>query len=167
MCPILTILVFSWQWLLQYQDKAIFKWVRYQKLSLPRAPPYSWGLYTAKYRYWSGLLLLVCILLSLISFDLNFSLDPHVDLMATVFIVGGLILLKGVTAKRVYKNWSLDVMETAMYLLHLSCFFSSHSVQCSLHGGGLLFLLTLCILQTYPENNWRCISLQLLYIHRS
>ena len=106
--------------------------MRYQKLSLLRAPPYSWGLYTAKYRYWSGLLLLVCILLSLISFDLNFSLDPHVDLMSTVFIVGGLILLKGATAKRVYKNWSLDVMETAIYLLQLSCFFSSHSVQCSL-----------------------------------
>ena len=32
LCAIFTALVFSWQWLLQYQDKAIFKWVRYQKL---------------------------------------------------------------------------------------------------------------------------------------
>ena len=46
---------------------------------------------------------------------LNFSLNPQVDLLATIFIVGGLILLKGVTAKRVYKNWPLDVMETAIY----------------------------------------------------
>ena len=35
--------------------------------------------------------------------------------MSTIFIVGCLILLKGVTAKRVYKNWPLDVMETAIY----------------------------------------------------
>ena len=35
--------------------------------------------------------------------------------MATISIVGGLILLKEVTAKRVYKNWPLDVMETAIY----------------------------------------------------
>ena len=54
------------------------------------------------------------VLLYLISV-LNFSLDPRVDLMATIFIVGGLILLKGVTAKRVYKNWPLDVMETTIY----------------------------------------------------
>ena len=35
--------------------------------------------------------------------------------MAVIFIVGGLILLKGVTAERVYKNWLLDVMEAAIY----------------------------------------------------
>ena len=29
---IYTALIFSWQWLLRYQDKFIFKWVRYQKL---------------------------------------------------------------------------------------------------------------------------------------
>ena len=46
---------------------------------------------------------------------LNFSLDPHVELMSTIFVVGGLILLNGVTAKRVYKNWPLDVMETAIH----------------------------------------------------
>ena len=60
------------------------------------------------------MLLFARILLYLI-LVLNFSLDPRVDLLATIFIVGGLILLKGVTAKRVYKNWILDVMETAIY----------------------------------------------------
>ena len=34
--------------------------------------------------------------------------------MAVIFIIGGLLLLKGVSAKRVYKNWLLDVMETAI-----------------------------------------------------
>ena len=112
LCIIFTALVFSWQWLLRYQDKIIFKWVRYQKLRLFLEPYHA--PYTAKYRYWTGLLLFVRALLYLISL-LNFSLDPRVDLMAVIFIVGGLILLKGVTAKRVYKNWPLDVMETAIY----------------------------------------------------
>ena len=111
-CIIFTALVFSWQWLLRYQDKTIFKWARYQKLRLFLEPYHA--PYTAKYRYWTGLLLFVRALLYLISL-LNFSLDPRVELMAVIFIVGGLILLKGVTAKRVYKNWPLDVMETAIY----------------------------------------------------
>ena len=56
------------------------------------------------------LLLFVRVLLDLASL-LNISLDPHVDL--TIFDIGGLILLKGMTAKRIYKNWPLDIMETA------------------------------------------------------
>ena len=86
--------------------------MRYQKLRHFLEPYHA--PYTAKYRYWTGLLLFVRILLYLISV-LNFSLNPRVDLLATIFIIGGLILLKGVTAKRVYKNWPLDVMETAIY----------------------------------------------------
>ena len=109
---IFSVLVFSWQWLLRFQHKAIFKWVRFQKLRLFLEPYHA--PYTAKYRYWTGLLLLVRALLCLLSF-LNFSLDPRADLMAVIFVIGGLILLKGVTAKRVYKNWPLDVMETAIY----------------------------------------------------
>ena len=109
---IFTALIFSWQWLLRYQDKAIFKWVRYQKLRHLLEPYHA--PYTAEHRYWTGLLLLVRILLYLISF-INFSLDPRVELMAIIFTVGGIILLKGVIAKRVYKNWPLDVMETAIY----------------------------------------------------
>ena len=112
LCTIFSILVFSWQWLLRYQDKVIFKWVRYQKLRHFLEPYHT--PFTAKYRYWTGLLLFVRAFLYLISL-LNLSLDPRVDLMSTIFVVGGLILLKGVTAKRVYKNWLLDVMETTIY----------------------------------------------------
>ena len=111
-CVIYVALIFHWQWLLRCQDKAIFKWVRYQKLRHFIEPYHA--PYTAQYRYWTGLLLFVRMLLYLISV-FNFSLDPRVDLLATIFIVGGLILLKGVTAKRVYKNWPLDVMETFIY----------------------------------------------------
>ena len=112
LCVIYSALVFSWQWLLRYQDKAIFKWVRNQKLHHFLEPYHA--PYTAKYRYWTGLLLLVRAFLHTISV-LNFSLDPRVDLVSTIVVVGSLILLKGVTARRVYKNWQLDVMESAIY----------------------------------------------------
>ena len=104
--------VFSWQWLLMYQHKAIFKWVRYQKLRHSLEPYHA--PYTTKYRYWTGLLLFVRIFLGIIS-ALNFSLNPRVDLLSIILVVGGLILLKGVIAKRVYKDWPLDVMEIAIY----------------------------------------------------
>ena len=111
-CVIYAIVVFSWQWLLRYEDKAICKWARYQKLRHFLEPYHA--PYAAKYRYWTGLLLFVRVLLDLISL-LNVSLDPRVDLMATIFVIGALILLKGMIAKRIYKNWPLDVMETAIY----------------------------------------------------
>ena len=84
-----TVLVFSWQWLLRYQDKAVFRWVKYQKLHHFLEPYHA--PYTPKCRYWTGLLLLVRVLLSLISL-LNFSLDPRVNLMSTIFVAGSLIL---------------------------------------------------------------------------
>ena len=114
LCVIFAALVFSWQWLLQYRDKAIFKWVKCQKLHHFLKPYHA--PYTKKYRYWTGLLLFIRVLLYLISV-LNFSLDPRVYRShgCNYIIIGGLILLKGVTAKKVYKNWPLDVMETAIY----------------------------------------------------
>ena len=112
LCTIYVALVFFWQWLLQYQNKVIFKWVRYQKLRHFIEPYHA--PYTAEYRYWTGLLLFIRIFLYFVSV-LNFSLNPRVDLLVTIFIIGGLILLKGVTANRVYKNWPIDVMETAIY----------------------------------------------------
>ena len=111
-CVIFAAILFFWQWLLRYQDKAIFKWVRYQKLRHFLEPYHA--PYTAKYRYWTGLLLFVRLVLCMVSV-LTFSLNPHVYLVFVILVVGGLILLKGVIAKRVYKNWALDVIETAIY----------------------------------------------------
>ena len=107
-----TTLVFSWQWLLLYQDKPIFKWVKYQKLHHFMEPHHA--PYTSKHRYWTGLLLLVRVAL-FFEGVLNFSKDPQIDLMATIVIVSCLLLFKGVAAKRVYNNWIVDIMETAIY----------------------------------------------------
>ena len=86
--------------------------MRYQKLQLFLEPYHA--PYTAKFRYWTGLLLFARVLLYLISV-VNFSLDPHVDLVAVIFFFCCLILLKGMVARRFYKNWPLDVMETFIY----------------------------------------------------
>jgi hypothetical protein len=107
-----TALVFFWKWLVWYQHKAIFKWVRYQKLQHFMDPYHA--PYTTKYRYWTGLLLIMRIILFSVS-AINFSRDPRVDFVSTIFVIGGLILFKGIIAKRIYKNVLLDVMETAIY----------------------------------------------------
>jgi hypothetical protein len=86
--------------------------VKYQKLHHFLEPYHA--PYNGQHRYWTGLLLFVRIFLHVIAL-LNFSLDPRVNLVSVILIVGGLILLKGVIAKRVYKNWLIDVMETAVY----------------------------------------------------
>ena len=110
---IFSALVFSWQWLLQYQgSNTLFKWVKYQKLHHFLEPYHA--PYNGKYRYWTGLLLFVRIFLHIIVL-LNFSLDPRVNLVSVIFFVGGLMLLKGVITKRVYKSRLIDVMETAVY----------------------------------------------------
>ena len=112
LCVVYITLVFSWQWLLRYRDRAIFNWVKYQKLRHFLEPYHA--PYNGKYRYWTGLLLFVRAFLYIIA-ALNFSLDPRVELMSVILIVGGLILLKGVIAKRVYKNWLIDIMEVGIY----------------------------------------------------
>ena len=112
LCVVYITLVFSWQWLLRYRDRAIFNWVKYQKLRHFLEPYHA--PYNRKYCYWTGLLLFVRAFVYIIAV-LNFSLDPRVELMSVILIVSGLILLKGVIAKRIYKNWLIDVMEVAIY----------------------------------------------------
>ena len=116
---IYNILITFWQFFVQHQDRIIFKWVRYQKLCHFIEPYHA--PYTAKHRYWTGLLLFVRILLSLIS-AFKFLFDPHVPVeqMSTIVVIGALLLLKGIVATRVYKNWLLDVIETAIYFNLLS-----------------------------------------------
>ena len=59
-----TILVFTWQWLLHLPDWRIFKWTRDPKLQTFVEKYHT--PYTARNRYWTGLLLLVRVILYLI-----------------------------------------------------------------------------------------------------
>ena len=117
-----TILLFLWQWLVRAPKWKVFKWTRNTKLnafiSVHHVP------YNSKYRYWTGLLLLVRVVLY-ITASVTVSNKPQVSLLMTIILVGGLLscktLARGVV---VYKNVLVDVVDTVLYfnLLALSAF---------------------------------------------
>ena len=108
-----TLLLFSWQWLLYYQNRRVFRRVCKNQRLCHFFEPYH-APYSIKYRYWTGLLLLVRIALYLV-FALNVSGDPGVNLLATVLVGSGLLLLKGIISNQLYKNWIVDKIETVSY----------------------------------------------------
>ena len=107
-----TAILLSWQWLLRLQNIKVFKWMSYQKLCHfiePYHAPYAF-----KYRYWTGLLLLIRVVLYMVS-AINVEGDPRVTLVANLFVIGSLLLMKGVFEKWIYKKWPIDILETIMY----------------------------------------------------
>ena len=116
-----TILLFLWQWLVRAPKWKVFKWTRNTKLnafiSVHHAP------YNSKYRYWTGLLLLVRVVLY-ITASVTVSADPQTSLLITNILVGSLFLIKEITGVRVYKKSFLNIIETGLYfnLLALSAF---------------------------------------------
>ena len=104
--------IFFWQWLLYYQDKLIFGWVRSQRLCHFIEPYHA--PYVPKHRYWTGLLLFTRIALYLV-FALNVSGDPGVNLLAIITSVIGLLIIKGLFGQ-VYKSTFVDMIEMACYI---------------------------------------------------
>ena len=104
-----TFLLFSWQWLLQLPNWKIFRWTRFPRLNSfmeTYHAPYNYN-----HRYWTGLLLLVRVIVYLVS-ALNRSGDPKVPLLATILVIGILILLD----KDRCKNSVVGLMESSIYL---------------------------------------------------
>ena len=105
---IYTFLLLSWQWLVRFPNKGVFQWVSSTKLSsfmdAYHAP------YMARNRYWTGLLLLVRIILYLIS-AINISGEPSVNLLAVSLVIGCLLLLNTYSGINIYKKWLLNVVE--------------------------------------------------------
>ena len=109
-----TVLLLSWQWLLYHQNREMFKWVRNQRLCLFLEPYHA--PYIFKYRYWTGLLLLVRVLLYIIS-AVNVQNDPGINLVSIGIFMTFLLLLKayhGINGQ-IYKKWPIDILETASY----------------------------------------------------
>ena len=108
----ITLLTF-WQWAVYCPNLRILKWTKYQKLNLfiqaYHAPYYP------RHRYWTGLLLLVRVLLILISvYTEASSNDSSVPLLSIVFILGILFLLKMTCARKLYKKWPVDILELVL-----------------------------------------------------
>ena len=112
-----TVLVFSWQWLLRLPDWKIFKWSRNPRLQTFIETYHT--PYTARHRYWTGLLLLVRVVLHLVA-AVNVSNSPQIALTSISLTIGGLFFL-GFFGK-IYKKWPLDLLESFFYfnLLFLS-----------------------------------------------
>ena len=104
-----TVLVFSWQWLLRCSGSKLFKWAGNQKLHL-FIDSYHIP-HTIKHRYWTGLLLLVRVIIYLIS-AFSASINPRISLLSIVIIICCLFLYKTTFMIRVYKNWLLNAIET-------------------------------------------------------
>ena len=105
-----TLLLFSWQWLVQYSDKKVFHWIAEKCKIRPFVEVYL-APYKDKHRYWTGLLLVVRVFLYLISFT-NVTGDPQIQLVSVVIVIGCLILLKSIIIEGVYKSWPVDVLES-------------------------------------------------------
>ena len=106
-----TCTLFFWQWILLYQNKCIFKWIRSQRLCHFIEPYHA--PYVLKHRYWTGLLLFVRVALYLV-FALNVSGDPGVNLLAITIAVISILSIKGYIGK-IYKMNLIDKMEMVCY----------------------------------------------------
>ena len=109
---IYTSLLFTWQWLTRAPNKHIFKWVRNTKLNsfmdAYHAP------YKSKYRYWTGLLLFIRIMLN-VARTANTTGNPQNILITIIILTTFLILLKTYLADNIYKHCLLDFFETTCY----------------------------------------------------
>lgn len=123
-------LLISWQWLITLSNFRIFKWTKNQKLQnfmeAYNAP------YCDKHRYWTGLLLLVRVILILISITTEGS-RSSIPLFSTIFVLGVIFLLKTTYIKKLYKQWPVEVLETVMifnlFLYAISLWFAQDKLE--------------------------------------
>ena len=112
LCVAYTGLLFFWQWIVRFDDKYLFKWIKNQKLShfveAYHAP------YSPRNRYWTGLLLIVRIIL-LIASAVNTLDNPNINVLVVGLIMVGILFLHGVST-RVYKKWPIDILEVFIYV---------------------------------------------------
>ena len=116
-----TILLLLWQWIVGAPRWKVFKWTRNTKLNAFIAVYHV--PYNSKYRYWTGLLLLVRVILY-ITASVTVSANPQVSLLATIILVGGLSLFNGSFGVKMFKKSITDIVETIVYfnLLALAAF---------------------------------------------
>ena len=101
-----TSLLISWQWLLRY--KFFINQNLYMFLEPYHAP------YNSRHRYWTGLLLLVRVILYIIS-AVNISNNPDINLLVIGIVMSMLLLLKGMLSFQIYKRWLTEILELVCY----------------------------------------------------
>ena len=116
-----TILLFLWQWIVRAPRWKVFKWTRDTKLNAFIASHHV--PHNSKYRYWTGLLLLVRVVLY-ITLSVTVSAKPETFPLITNTLIGGLFVFKCIRSVRVYKKSFVDLVDTVLYfnLLVFSAF---------------------------------------------
>ena len=108
-------IVFLWQWIVRAPGWKMFRWTKNTKLnafiSTYHAPYYG------KHRYWTGLLLLVRVLL-FITASVTISLSPQTVPLILIISMGVLVFLKAVVGMRIYKKTLFDIVNT-VFIFHL------------------------------------------------
>ena len=108
-----TMLLLTWQWLLKVPETRITRWVRNAKLNSfidTHHVPYQ-----AKYRYWTGLLLLARIIIYLVT-AIDISGDPGIRLLTVGLTISCLLVLKAVYGESLYKKKLVDYLNTISLL---------------------------------------------------
>ena len=106
------ILLFLYQ-LVDYAPTCkVFQWAKNSKLNAFFANYYA--PYTSKYRYWTGLLLLVRVVLY-ITATVTVSTNPQTFLLIMIILVGAVILIGQVLGQRVYQNYVVNLVNTVLY----------------------------------------------------
>ena len=107
-----TLLLFLWQWIVRLSKWKVFNWTRNSKLNAFVAT-YQVPL-NNKYRYWTGLLLIVRVILY-ITASVTVSANPQTIPVTVIMLVGGLLLFKGIIGVRVHKKTLVDMLHTVVY----------------------------------------------------
>ena len=107
-----TVILFFWQWIVGASKYKLFEWTRNTKLNAfitaYHAP------YNSKHRYWTGLLLIVRVVLY-ITASVTVSTSPQTIPLLVIILVGGILVLKASFNARVYKKTFVDIIETLLY----------------------------------------------------
>ena len=117
-----TFLLLLWQLIIRVPIRwKVFNWTRNTKLfsfiSTYHAP------HNSMYRYWTGLLLLVRVVLYITS-SVTVSDNPQASILITAIVIGALILHKCITKTKVYKKTVTEIIDTIVLvnLLALALF---------------------------------------------
>ena len=108
-----TILLLLWQWIVRAPRWKIIKWTRNTKLNALIASHHV--PHNSKYRYWTGLLLLMRVVLYATA-SVTISANPQTFPLITNTLIGVLIVFKCIRGLRVYNKSFVDLVDTALYL---------------------------------------------------
>ena len=133
-----TIILFLWQWIVRTPRRKVFTWMRNTKLNAfitTYHVPYN-----SKYRFWTGLLLLVRVVLY-VTASVTVSSNPQTFPLILIILMGGLLFIKSF-GQRMHKNSFISIVDAVLYfnLLVLSALSqydfkvdSKKTNSCSLH----------------------------------